>query len=221
MQRLSGNYRPWQTGCLAFFGLVMMLGGAAALIIPVIAGDIVSFEGGQLRIDPEAGIPILATVVCVGLPLGGIGLLMIGAAVRTMLARARVAPPEVAVSTTTPRVGEIFTLDYRQTYRVSTQVQLIRMSLILRESATYQRGTDTVTVTHDHFVQTYDLPERQMSAGETFQDRRQFQIPPLGMHTFVANRNKLNWFLKVTVTIPGWPDYEEEFSLTVPPVIVR
>ena len=221
MQRLSGNYRPWQTGCLAFFGLLMIVGGAAALIIPVIAGDIVSLNDGQINFDSEDAIPILATVVCVGLPLGGVGLLIVGAAVRTMLARARVAPPEVTVSTTTPRVGETFTLNYQQAYRVSTQVQLIRMSLILRESATYQRGTDTVTVTHDHFVQTYDLPERQMAGGETFQDRRQFQIPPLGMHSFAANRNKLNWFLKIAVQIPGWPDYEEEFSLTVPPEIVR
>jgi hypothetical protein len=118
-------------------------------------------------------------------------------------------------------VGETFTVDYQQTFRVATQVQLMRLSLILRESATYQRGTDTVTVTHDHFVQTYDLPPRHMSAGEMFQDRRQFQIPPSGMHSFAANRNKLNWLIKVSVQIPGWPDFADEFSLTVPPELAR
>lgn len=221
MQRVSGNYRSWQTGCLGFFGLVFIVGGLAAIVIPAWAGDLVRFENGQLRLGDGDLISMLAVAGCVGLPLGGVGLLMIGAAVRTMLARARVAAPAVAVSTTTPRVGEIFTVDYQQTYRVATNVQLIRMSLILRESATYQRGTDSVTVTHDHFVQTYDLPPRQFSAGETFQDRRQFQIPPLGMHSFAANRNKLNWFLKVTVQIPGWPDFEDEFGLTVPPAVAR
>jgi hypothetical protein len=221
MQRVSGNYRGWQTGCLGFFGLVFIAGGLAAVVIPLVAGGLVDFSDGQLQLGDVDLIPILSVVVCVGLPLGGVGLLMIGAAVRTMLARARVAPPAVAVSTTTPRVGEIFTVDYQQTYRVATNVQLIRMSLILRESATYQRGTDSVTVTHEHFVQTYDLPPRQFSAGETFQDRRQFQIPPLGMHSFAANRNKLNWFLKVTVQISGWPDFEDEFSLVVQPQIAR
>jgi hypothetical protein len=223
MQRVKGSYRPWQTGCLGFFGLVFIVGGLAALVIPALASNVVSFDGGQLQFDLDSDglIPIVSTMACVGLPLGGVGLLMIGAAVRTLLARARVSPPEVSLSNAAPRVGEIFTVDYQQTYRVATNVQLIRLSLILRESATYQRGTDSVTVTHDHFVQTYDLPPRQFTAGETFQERRQFQIPPLGMHSFAAHRNKLYWCLKVLVQIPGWPDFDDEFGLTVPPQVAR
>jgi hypothetical protein len=223
MQRVSGNYRWWQSGCLAFFGLVFIGGGLAAVVIPIFAANLISFAGGQFQFNlgGEELLPMGITAVCVGLPLGLVGLLMVGGAVRTMLARARMTPPELAMSTSTPRVGEIFTVDYQQTFRAATNMQLLRLSLILRESATYRRGTDTVTVTHDHYVQTYDLPPRQFSGGETLRERRQFQIPPQSMHSFGASRNKLNWFLKVLVQVPGWPDFDDEFSLTVPPEIAR
>ena len=223
MQRVRGSYRWWQSGCLAFFGLVFIGGGLAAIVIPIVAGNLISLAGGQFQVnlEGEALLPMGITAVCVGLPLGLVGLFMVGAAVRTMLARARMTPPVVAMSSSTPRVGEIFTVDYQQTFRASTKVQLLRLSLILRESATYRRGTDTVTVTHDHYVQTYDLPSRQFSGGETMQERRQFQIPPQSMHSFAASRNKLNWCLKVLVQVPGWPDFDDEFSLTVQPAIAR
>ena len=217
MQPVKRTSTGAQYGCLVFIGLLFTLAscGGLAIASPVIlqgdfspsallsAGNIGSLIGG--------GIFTLAFLL--------VGLVMLGYGGRGLLARARVSRPEVALSTQTPRVGEVVTLTYRQTFRTGTDVQGIRFQLILRERATYRRGTDTVTALHDNIVQEYQLPGRRFDAGQGFQDQRQFQVQ--GMHTFSASHNKLDWLIHVQVEMAGWPAYTEEYPLQVPPEFVR
>ena len=76
---------------------------------------------------------------------------------------------------------------------------------------------DTVTVTHEHLVQEYEEPPRRFQAGEALTQQRQFQVPRQGMHSFSANRNKLEWFIRARVEMNGWPDFIEEYPLSVQP----
>ena len=136
-----------------------------------------------------------------------------------LLARARLTRPEVALSTQTPRVGEVVSLSYRQNFKAATDVQGIRFQMVLREKATYRRGTDTVTVTHDNVAQEYQIAGRHFAAGEGFQDQRQFRV--LGMHSFNASNNKLDWLIHVQVEMAGWPAFVEEYPLQVAPELAR
>jgi hypothetical protein len=140
---------------------------------------------------------------------------------RPIVAGAKVSKPEAAVSNITPRVGEDVTFTYQQSFKSAIEVKRIAFQLILRESATYRRGTDTVTVTHDHIIQQYEQPPRRFEGGESINERRLFHISEGAMHSFEANRNKLRWIIKARVEMQGWPDYDEEFGLRVLPETVR
>lgn len=149
----------------------------------------------------------------------GIGLLVF--AVRPLIAAARVNKPEIALSNASPRIGEDLVLTYRQTFKRATDVASIALQLIFRESATYQRGTDSVTVTDDKVIQQFDYPGRRYEAGEPFNVRREVRIPDDAMHSFTATHNKLLWFIRAQIKMQGWPDFVEEYALTVLPEMTR
>lgn len=161
-----------------------------------------------------AGDPIMLLFGLPFLLIGG-GILAYG--LRSRVAAMRIGQPELTISNTTLRVGDPFTVMHQQTFRSSGNLTGIQVRLLLRESATYRRGTDTVTVTHDHEVQKLDLPPMTFSSGQLFAQNYQLQIPARAMHTFEANRNKLRWYVKVHIGLAGWPDFDEEYEVKVLP----
>ena len=96
----------------------------------------------------------------------------------------------------------------------------VRLEWLFRESATYRRGTDTFTDTHERLLGEWEHPDRAFPAGAEFLEERTFAVPPDAMHTFAAPRNALRYFLRVRVEMPGWPDVREEYEVRVPPVHV-
>jgi hypothetical protein len=212
MQPVKRSSSGAQSGCLAVFGAIFVLVSCAgaAFVLPGMRGN---YTLANLIAPQNIGGLIGGTIF--GLAFFVVGAVMMVAGIRVLLARARVTRAEVALSTQTPRVGEVVTLTYKQTFRTATDVQGIRFQLILRERATYRRGTDTVTVRHDNVAQEYQIAGRRFASGEGFQDQRQFQVQ--GMHSFSASRNELIWLIHVQVEMAGWPAYEEEYPLQVSP----
>jgi hypothetical protein len=203
-------------------GLFLLLITCGVSLVPVYllfsSGDTATFLE-----DSEAltGLGITAVIICSTiLPFGIFGLVLIGFGLRRMLVRVRADPPVVAVSDGNPHVGEAFLLTYQQSFRRATQLNKVRLALIMRESASYRRGTNTHTENYDHVITTYETMPRQMTAGETFVDRREFRIPRDGMHSFDANRNSIEWFVRVTVEMAGWPDSTEQYPLRVGAMLV-
>ena len=150
-----------------------------------------------------------------GIPFILIGLFLLSRVVIRWMSRARVARPELNISNPAPRIGETFSVDYRQAFKTPAQVDRMAVELIFHESATYRRGTDTYTKTHEKIVDYFDHPARHFEAGETFLDHYQFTIPRDGMHSFSGNNNKLTWRIRVTVDISNWPTYVEDFPIDV------
>ena len=215
MQKLQQSpAQAWGRGCLAAFALIW----TCSSCIPLIGS-----AGGILAAftDPESNlglVELLASTLLPAvftLPFLAIGLGLLAFAVWPWIARARVSTPEVSVSNTSLRVGGEFSLTYQQTFKSAIEVKRILFQLIFRETATYQRGTDTVTVHHDNAIQEFEIPGRRFEAGETFRDQRRLQIPPQAMHTFLAPRNKLQWMIKAKVEMAGWPDFNEDYPITV------
>jgi hypothetical protein len=216
MQPVKRSSSGFQSGCFVFLGVIFVLVSCAGLgfVLPGMRGN---YTLANL-ISPQ-NIGGLIGGAIFGLAFFAVGAVMMAAGVRVLLARARVTRPDVALSTQAPRVGEVVTLSYKQSFRTATEVQGIRFQLILRELATYRRGTDTVTVTHDNVAQEYQIAGRRFEAGEGFQDQRQFQAQ--GMHSFSASSNKLNWLIHVQVEMAGWPAFVEEYPLQVAPELAR
>ena len=136
------------------------------------------------------------------------------------VAKARVERPEVIISKDTLRVGESFRVTYRQSFKFAADVEKILVQFVLRETAIYRRGSSTYTAVHNHlhFEQTY--PGRHYQSGQLFEDSLELQIPVDGMHTFVATRNKLQWFIHIEIDFAKWPDYKEDFEVQVLPEMV-
>lgn len=150
----------------------------------------------------------------------GVGLIFLVAGVMPLIARTRIEPPQVVISNSNLRSGEEFSLGYQQNFKSGVDVEKLVVQLLLRESATYRRGTDTVTVTHDHVLQNFEEPARHFDAGQQYVQNFRWAIPRGAMHSFQASRNRLYWIVKVKVDMKGWPDYDEEFGLTVLPEIL-
>jgi hypothetical protein len=214
MQKLQQSpAQKYGRGCLGLFALVWTGFSCFSCLVPL-AGSLAALATGSVE---DVATALLSAVVpaLFTLPFLAIGLGLLAFAVWPWIARARVSAPEISVSSTSLRVGEEFSLTYQQTFKSAVEVKRILFQLIFRETATYQRGTDTVTVHHDNAIQEFEIPGRRFEAGETFRDQRRLQIPPEAMHTFIAPRNKLQWMIKAKVEMTGWPDFNEDYPITV------
>jgi hypothetical protein len=150
----------------------------------------------------------------------GVGAIAWG--LRPAVARMRIGAPDMAISNTRLRVGEEFSVSYRQTWKRAADVNRVVLQLVLRETVRYTRGTETVTENHDEIVQAFESPGRHFRAGEMINDHPSFRIPETGMHTFTpSGDNRIEWFVKVSVEIARWPDFTREYELIVLPEMAR
>ncbi len=146
-----------------------------------------------------------------------IGLVMLVAALWRYLSRLRLGSPVLTVSNSELQVGERFNVEYQQAFKVASEVSKASVSLVFQEAATYTQGTDTRTDRHTNIVETHEIPGRRFEAGEALQQSLSMAIPSDAMHTFIADNNKLQWFVRVHVDIVDWPDLKEDFELRVLP----
>ena len=187
-----------------------MLAGALLLLAGL--GYLLSAISAQ-----GASFDFLGSIPCPAiLLLGGAALFAVG--LRDQRALTRVSRPEVSLSTQSPRVGEVVTLNYQQTFRARTDVKSIEFQLIRRESETHSAGKSTVTNTNDRVVQEHRLPGRSFEAGESIQGQYEFQ--PQGMHTWHRTWHKVDWLIRARVELTGLPAFAEEYPLEVGPDFV-
>jgi hypothetical protein len=166
-------------------------------------------------------LPALASRQWVGVLVGGVfflvGMGFLGYAATAYYGRVRIGSPQLTISNTNLRVGETFNVNLLHTFQRDVQLEKILIQLLFRETATYQQGTDTRTVTHNDIIENYELPGGQYQAGQMIQQAYTMQIPPDGMHTVKVRRNQLQWFVRLEAGIPKLPDYVEEYELAVLP----
>ena len=95
------------------------------------------------------------------------------------------------------------------------KIKRFRLSLTGMESASYTRGTDTVTDTHNFYkmIVVEHVNPAFMQQGEV-----RIQIPPATMHSFKSNNNSITWMLQVHCDIPKWPDTKDDYTIAVHPL---
>lgn len=141
-----------------------------------------------------------------------IGLFVIGAFFHALLALTN-PRLRLTVNRQTIRPGDWLELEWECSGNPS-RITTLTIALEGRESATYRRGTDTVTDTHV-FAR---LPLATLEDGVAIlSGRARFQIPADAMPTFIATNNKFEWRLIVRGSIPRWPDISDDYTVTVLP----
>lgn len=162
--------------------------------------------------------------ICFGLfmvPFVIVGLVLVIVACRKLLLL--FAPKVVLdVSRRAVPVGGSVTLRWHTEGSVSS-VNRVTISLIGEESATYTRGTDTVTDTETFYEQVLAGDQSQESDFDTLatgNDRGElvYTVPADTMHSFHASRNKVQWKLRVVADVSNWPDPTDDHEITVLPM---
>ena len=201
-------------GCLIAFGLFWTLFSCSFTLIPLLI--MATLSGGEYDLSSFIFLGVFALF---SLPFDMIGIGMIIVGIRPILAGTRFSQPEITISTTTPCVGETLSFRYYQTLSHSTNVEQIKFKLVFRETATYRSGKNTHTVAQSTVVQEFAYPARQYESGESISVSRELTIPDDAMHTFMGTHNKLRWFIVPEIKMQNWPDYAEEYEITVVPKV--
>ncbi|MBC8135108.1 MAG: hypothetical protein H8F28_04370 [Fibrella sp.] len=157
-----------------------------------------------------SGFPILFLVPFVAV---GVGMIVWGL-VPTIRAL-KITPPEIHVSRESVRLGESFDFRYHQVLKDRLDVDFAKAIFVMRETATYRRGTDTYTETHEIPVETKEIHGGAYTPGEQLDLSHRFTVPLDGMHTFIAPHNRIEWLIKVKVSIARWPDVDEAYPIQV------
>jgi hypothetical protein len=184
---------------------------------------LLEFAGGRFiesLLGEDLGSVFTMVLPCVCFPLifGGTVVVLVGRSwLMGLIVSRKLGSPSLWASAEEVLRGDVLDLTFGQDINSPTDIESVIIQLLLRETATYTSGTDTVTVTHDHVIGQVERPGRPMQKGFRLEERADFEIPPGAMHTFVANNNKLQWFVTVQVKIARWPDFYEFYHVTVLP----
>jgi hypothetical protein len=193
-------------------------------VLPLIIGATLAFLGIFFAVglaSGDGGFEIVAFLIPAGFCLV-VFLIMGWIAFARYMAGRHATAPEILISSPAVRVGENVIMNYRQTFKRDVNVEKLSLKLIMRERATYQRGTDTVTVTHDFPIDEFGYNQHHFVAGQMLNDEWQFKIPRDGMHTFKANRNEILWLLQVHVDVANTRfDFKREYVIQVMPQLAE
>jgi hypothetical protein len=157
-----------------------------------------------------------------GIPFVLVGAGMVGwslwvAAIRPLVVGHYLDPAEIALSKDMLRVGEAFTVRYRQAVRRDLRINQVTVQLLMTESARYRRGTDDYTVTHHHIVQEFTSEGRRLYARDQLAEDRELRIPRDAMHSFGSDHNRLEWVVRIAVDLPTAPNVLEVREIMVLP----
>jgi hypothetical protein len=141
-----------------------------------------------------------------------------------LIRRARIvaamAAGELFVQRWPLRRNEVVRVRYQRDLKTVLAVREVKAQLICEESATYQQGTDTRTVTEIVFQTPLDLVDENVTPQQIQMDWN-VRIPPALPPSLEVYRNRVHWRIKVDVTVDGLPDDDSTFKLLVVPEIVE
>ena len=168
----------------------------------------------------EDTIPFFAKAILV--LFMAIGAFLVVAVIMQAMARMKLFPPQLVASVQPVHLGERFNIQFQQRAKAPVHIDCVTAKLICRESATYRRGTDTTTVTRDVYEDVQEFAHDSAADSlNPIETALSFQVPDDGMHSFRADRNRIDWLLHVKTAVADWPDYAVTFELQVAPKRAR
>jgi hypothetical protein len=150
-------------------------------------------------------------LTCFLVPFVLVGLALIVGVFYTMLAAFN-PRPSMTLSASTVPLGGSATLSWTFAGRVS---RMTGLKVILEgvEEAKYRRGTRTYT-DRETFAK---IPIFESPGGVAQAGNAEVRVPADTMHSFSGGSNRIVWTLKLSGTIPKWPDVTESVEIEVTP----
>lgn len=156
--------------------------------------------------DREVGCALLFLI-----PFVLVGLALIVGIFYQLLALAN-PRPHLVLETSRVEPGRPCSVSFHFTGSVS-RLREVTIEVEGRESATYRRGTSSVTDQETFYKEVLWKTERPGGHRRTMT----LTLPERTMPTFTADHNKIDWRITVHGDIPRWPDVSEAFPITVYP----
>ncbi|MDP6524288.1 MAG: DUF3592 domain-containing protein [Kiritimatiellia bacterium] len=173
----------------------------------VVTGMIIALVKSIKSGHTEWGLVLFAAI------FGAVGIGVFIGLVHSLLALFN-ARPKITVSSNVIPLGDTIDLKW-QMIGNARKISRLAIKLEGQESATYRRGTDTVT-------DTSTFRSIEIMSSDDYRDllsgNKELTIPENTMHSFSASNNKITWAIKVTGEIPRWPDIDESFEIIVLPM---
>lgn len=148
-----------------------------------------------------------------------IGIILMIYAGMSYYTRFKIGKPVFNISHTEARLGDEITFSFNHTFPRNVNINWMKTHFILRETATYQRGTDTVTLTENNIIDEQEEPGFNFQNGQILSKAYTFTIPEDSMHTLKVRNNALQWFIKFEADISSLPNFVEEFEILVLPEV--
>ena len=180
---------------------------AVAGIFTLIWNGVIGFMAWNIIND---GFPIFTILFFI--PFLLVGIAGFGFCIYTFLATFN-PKVEVALSNGAIRLGEEVDVAWEV---VGDAARIRRLSITIegQESATYRRGTDTITDTET--FKKLDIVNSETTQKIQF-GTATIKIPVDTMHSFDGGNNAIKWAIKVHGDIPRWPDINQSLEFRVRP----
>lgn len=134
--------------------------------------------------------------------------------------RQYIGQPSLLVSSEHAGRGDDIEIHFRQPINRDLLIEKSVIELIAVERVSYKCGTNTCTASHDIMIQTErDTRQRQLSAGQTYEQRVTLSIPSQAMHSFAFDDNSLTWIIRVTIETSGLSTLTESYAIQVTPEV--
>lgn len=142
------------------------------------------------------------------------------AGLQRVIARAKLGPVDVPLSSPTLCRGENITCMVRFKPRVAVEITEGTASLTANESVSdsgdrYRSSSTTEETVHEQNIAL--SPGGTVAAGESVTLQASLPVPADAPPTFWAMNNKLLWVLHVELKLRGWPDWARHIPITVRP----
>ena len=124
------------------------------------------------------------------------------------------ARPEITLDQGQPRLGEETWLSWKIIGN-ARRISRFKIEVWGIESATYRRGTKTVTDKKVFFQRTL---ADSVDGGDIASGRAQFQLPEDLVPSMNLGSNDIIWQIKVNGDIPFFPDVQDSYKIEVLPV---
>jgi hypothetical protein len=153
-----------------------------------------------------------------GLAVTGFGGWQLFMMLRNRLAQRRVSALEVKVHPVKIRAGNAVACKFLFDSRAARRLRKITATLKAEERVVSGAGGLKNTHRHKIYETVFEQSNQEVVALE---DKTEIKIPvPIPPHapsTFRAPDNALIWSIRVQIDIPDWPDWVQEFPITVVP----
>lgn len=140
-------------------------------------------------------------------------------AIKKAMVKNKLGEPEVKLFANPARAGEEVTILARLNPLKEVKLGKVYAELVGQERVVHGGGKSATTHVHKlhEFRHVFPVEQRELRGGEHFELRTRLALPPNAALTFHAASNVVEWNVKVSIELLGWPDFEKTLPLTVRP----